>query len=1661
MKITAFAAVRPKTNLVPNGNYALTKEQRRGGFIGVFNKVYPGDARRTLLKIALGAIMDTSTISLAPAPAAKTPEEKQDAAGRSKSLKEWESIRRDRHLEQFTSLKKVNGEDAHFLLSLPIFYANGAASLEYVYRLFSPVPPTDDALREFESVLTSDGDHRFPANLCLVRSYLSENVTNLFSQSLVGANYQVASGNTVVFLEFKISKAEAESLVSTDWIEIRPVDLYPLVSMWAEAEFVKIKYGKSAISLSKIASTLPPHIEGDERIDKFNIAIDMSGDPLWIPKECDNTAKYESMFTSAGTREDGFALRTINKDVEPQLPISIPILVDWVNNKFVYSSKTGKPVILPLEHLRKCNASMAMNLLTKPAADKYANNLKFYADALGLDSSVTAEGLFADQDSEEAADVKRVFGTSTSLPVDVFASRALLVKGQSQKDFALRYLDFTPDAELIFQPFFPFVKRLHQAMLENLEALFVKYAVSTLIEALGMLSVIVGYGSDISNTRAESNTVNKVYANQALDPDWAPPPAPMLTKNFEKETGGLLPHQARVRNMLRDSPDFAMLSVQAGGGKSMLSITDILYEIQANRSAPYLIMCPSHLVANYVSEIVEFTDGKINVIPVTSYNIGVTGITRYEEILDKAPINTIIVVDYGVLKFQGRAAVYGTSAITVYPVVEMLRKFKPGYVMLDESHFLKNAGSARFKTTMSLIADIPKKRLASGTINPDSPSDLPGQVAILDPTIFGTRDNFNQTYGETVNGGRVMQWRTSGANSISTVMSKLTSNVVWASAKRKEWACALPPRSDFFVPTNLTDNQRKVYNAIFSDMVNSIRKKAETDANAKNILDSLENKPKDKKKASKKDEEDFGDLAEVPNDDEDDDEEESDIGPSLQPYLAAIEQFVTSPSSHPYAKNGFITDKGEHVPPLQGDDLLSPKARALQGIMLKTHDVMNPNSGKVLVFVNYNQSVDALFNSMPPEIQACGIRYDTNNKVELVNKFQNDPKIRWMVGIRTSLEVGLNLQVANCLIRVEGVWTPGEQEQGDSRIERPYFGPGGDSRMSKGLQFYTIVANQTIDITKAARLRAKMIALAKFNNPGNPNYEAIEDIPIIPMTLDAIQHQNDFGTNLFKYESSMSELNRVMKEENEEYKVKLEAEGGFKFTQIKQAANPPSAAMLARVPYAQGTQLYKASELGLIRADNYLGMDLTGTEDEEVPPEDEAESLSNKAAKDILRKRIFGLRCHTEFGDGIIDGGNGPGATLNYVKVNMDDGTNAWVHATGAFIITREETNGIDMRNKIAVASGMNVTAPITVPGLVVKTTRITKRELQEQERQREVEERQKKALFDKKRVKEKISVELELKLVNGYMQVAYVVGNNQKAARALEALGFKMDKQYYFTRIKTYKHLITQAKNWASAGFETGNTVDNDTFEALAAEFAGGGIRTHKHYAKLMNSGNFNNYLRQEWKPTADKKQLNLFALVTDGGDKDPGNIKEAEREGVDPNYGVAYLCLPYGAGHPGSKLAIGAKYKAPSTRWMISNPTISKFVGSIQGVHKVLTDLSEAGITVSNISDLNKDARSVKKVAPKIDDTVFVSKDEVAQPKKVVKRAVEPAPTKRTKAVPPAPTKRTKAVEPAPTKRVKAVPPAPTRRVKAVPPPAPKKPVAPAKKPVAPLKRKVVPKR
>lgn len=971
-------------------------------------------------------------------------------------------------------------------------------------------------------------------------------------------------------------------------------------------------------------------------------------------------------------------------------------------------------------------------------------------------------------------------------------------------------------------------------------------------------------------------------------------------------------------------------------------LVDLLLRFKENKSEPYLVICPNHLVPNYVTEAVYFTDGKLNVIAITNVAIRQNGWKRLQAIVEAAPRNTVVVVAMDTLRFRPRAVSYGTTPTTVFPVIDFLRQFKFGYVAIDEAHRIKGK-TARNKAVMALISDIPKKRLASGTFVHDSPSDLAMTIAALDPTVFGTREEFNDTYGEVVRGGRVIKWK-EGAQ--VKIMQKIKTRCVVAGAMRKEWAAFLPKKVEWVGGVDLTDAQQAVYEDILNETIEQIEQDAKTN---KELQKFLRGKAKAESPTSEDDEEESDEEKEEGERAIDEDEGE-DLASMLNPYLARLEQFLVAPGADILGKRI-----------LKGEDLLSPKVAMVYN-RIRLHifggEIRDPRSGqqvpygpfpgKVIIFVNQIAAADEIFNRAPADLKKLGLLYKADQKVEILSQLEKNPNKKWVVGVVTSMEEGLNLQFGSRIIRVSSPWNPGNLEQSNARIERPEFKK---QETRNQIFFDSIVANKTYDITKQARLIAKVIAAAKFENTDNPDYETIPDMPIVPMNLDTIRVLNTWhGTGpdnpgLIEYNRALAKYQQVRNDDYLAYKEAYIAKHGSGpvMAPLEAAPTPPDAKLLLRTPYVPGLGLYNQNELGLVRIDEYLNI-VSTNEDEDEGGEDEGEDSDENgngtggmSEAEQRAASLIGQLVHTEFGEGYIKKVSAaPGA--KFMSIELLNGYRVRIRRPQVFLITRTMTSNKDIRNQILKSIGKMPIA--TAPDVPADSWKQSRRAQQLQQEHQQKQEQKEQKVRQEKQQKD-LSIELTLFVANGFLGLDYLVDeHNPTAMKVLQAHGFRTIAPYYYSKVANYKALNNQMKLWKNSGLMADPVVvKQGVFEAFQEMYnllKSGQIKNHKETYRVANQQKVVNFYRLEHKPSNRNDLFKPYPIIQDG---------------------QAYIALP--TGQAGTRMAM--KYKRPSFRWIESDPTLS-FFGTIPQIAKTIKSLTDAGVSIANIEELRKEFAKVK---------------------------------------------------------------------------------------------------
>lgn len=1518
--------LRAQTNLVVPKHLMLPKAELRKGFMFVYGGHYVGLEPVFMQRLWLSSVFPEI---------ASDPTFGKDRAG----VRKYSQFAEKYQKAGLIRLKKVNDDaNPHFVVAVPLAEFDRYAVGAYVQKLRDWFTKGKGAQPDEKIAALSDELKNTSQNQEVQQRVIPPEqaikATNLDARSqlelkecLLGLRMQYSGGSAVIFADFKITKAEAQQLTSTEWMLIRNVDLYPLLLQWQVSIWgYKGTAPTSSFPMSKISKTLPPFHEGASRVNEFGLSISADGAPMWLPEKLDATTRYEDLYSQIGDKgDDTFGLIDVEAvgasvvsgtDLKVHLPKNIPVLIDWVNNRFAYTQGNGVLKVQDLSRFKVCTAAHARNLL---------NNWNIEQDSIDMivrmaQVAGVSDALFFTEDemaeiNQQDSVIASKLGSSGGIPFGDYWPLAVSYHERFVDEVSIKLREISIEGDPIWRPLARFIDQAQSSVLAHMDAVNQKFTVSGTVSRLGLMTLIAKYGNDYGNTVAKANTICAAAANQNVDPNWTPPSVPMIMDNPDRPFS-LLPHQLKVRNLMKDSPDFAILPIQAGGGKTPLAIIDVLMEIQNNRSNPYLIMCPSPLVAQYVKEVTYFTAGKINVIPIVSESLAKHGFERITAMIKSAPRNSVVVVNYDVLRSKAYDVCYGTTNVKIYPVIELLRQFNFGYALLDESHFMKN-DSQRTRASMVLIADIPKKRLASGTMAHDSPSDLALQVAMLDPTLFGSRDEFNARFGAKVNGNRVITWK---AGAQQQIMSMIKSRIVVAKAMRKEWAALLPTADEKMYRVDMSDAQRAVYDAILTEELGKLKEEA-MKGNNKALKKFFENQPLALENPQKGGDEGLNEEADEEAEDVADESAGEELEGLLGFALARLEQYMTAPGRD---------ELGARV--LKGDDLRSPKVNMILKLIKEHIDSGRP--GKVLVFTNYIESAEEIFASADPALQKQGILYTAANKVEDGAQFETNNAKKWMVGVENSMNTGLNFQFVSHLIRVENVWNPGTLEQGNARINRPEMKKA-DQRPT--IYYSWIITNNSIDVTKVSRLISKMIAVAKFENTDNDRYENVPDVPVIPMSAEAIMMRNSW-TDLAEYAGAFAQLNQARFDDYAEYREK---HGALVLTPLHEAPLPKDAAIMAEVPYVAGLEVFSGSAQGLVRVDEYLRLnsgDLDGSNEDDESESEEGAKTAEQKRKLELAESLKGQAIHTEFGDGIC---RSVAFSSKMLTVALSTGYQVKIRFASAFVITKKAQKGKIFRQQIikAISDKMPIVAPTGMLANRMKVDNKAVRQAELQKQQEEIEQTKQKI---KREVEAALNIELHFTVSNGFLGISYVVDGEGDASAALQALGFRPVEPYVFAEVKTDQQLIKQFNAWHKEGFEFDKQFVKigavDAIKDLARVLKNGGLKSGTMNYRYSSRNQLQNFFKMELKPSANPKSFKPYPMIEDGR---------------------AYIVM-HTRGQPGATQAM--RIKSPGIRWQHSPQTMVFYGLTLDKISGKMKEILKSGIQVANLLDLQKRFKALK---------------------------------------------------------------------------------------------------
>ena len=738
------------------------------------------------------------------------------------------------------------------------------------------------------------------------------------------------------------------------------------------------------------------------------------------------------------------------------------LLTDWVNDNLLHATTQGEVTVTKLNEARTFEDDMLFRYLDIRIIDvRVVRSLGQLCSRLdSFKSGLAQKG--SDDPVVDQRSLSRIFAILVAPQDSGPTSRYLTLANLCGQD-----LDDLPDTPAIdaLKEGIEIFRSQFASLLKYEEEISKSLVDATRFGLDGFLFEIIG-----TMTKERYDTLRQAQARVVTSNSPTALPDKLQIPNVTTRPGAfefVTPHQKSVLSSLASRPKRAMVAVDAGGGKTIITVLDILLNLKSAVRRP-LVVCPPALVHSWITEINTVCQGKINVVqfsPAVLDDLFTrAGITTTEGVLKWAnglPRNTIFVS--GLNDFMSRrklfnkdgdipAPEYFNHAADPRQFLQLTAAMGFDYVAIDESQFVKNKSTKRFVGAAYIASRAKYLRLLSGTMVVNTVVDMHGQMSMLDPSSVGTLEQFQTRYGISGSGSSGIIADPENMRLLNTDINRSVSRIV---RKKSDWAYMLPQlKTQIIRDVPLTLRQSQFYDLLMEEAVATLRIK----------LARLKKGEGD---------EDDDDAA-------DEEEREDAIQVALQSSLARAEQFLVAPDADAQYMQWQPGDDPSWRP--TGDDLVSPKVRAVDKLL---DDLLSRGtSAKILVF-GYHKKCSVHFLRHSKHANGA-LHYTAENK-EAIRTFKEDPNVRLMVCDEKSIQVGQNLQIADTIIRMQTVWSPGDYEQAISRIYRP--DPRGTYR-HEFVNHYWILSRTsdnrpTFDVCKTSRFFSKAYNNAQLENYAN------------------------------------------------------------------------------------------------------------------------------------------------------------------------------------------------------------------------------------------------------------------------------------------------------------------------------------------------------------------------------------------------------------------------------------------------------------------------------------------------------------------------------------------------------------------------------------------------
>jgi hypothetical protein len=649
---------------------------------------------------------------------------------------------------------------------------------------------------------------------------------------------------------------------------------------------------------------------------------------------------------------------------------------------------------------------------------------------------------------------------------------------------------------------------------------------------------------------------------ESLQPDTGFTADDLKIPGMVADDRAIFPHQESVQASLRKPipPAFAILALDPGGGKTGQGVIDMTCMVRDMSSVGNvvrpLVICPNGLITQWCEDIKYFLGANWNAFPLSADVMKRWGQDKLLAYAAKAPANTIFIASMTFIQGRNVKLTIGNAQIDVPMNLEFVRRLGCSYVAIDESHNLKNFTSSRHKAVKALTTATTVKwiRLLTGTIMPDRARDIEGQIALHSPAVFRSGEiamiKSDADVGEEdviIDGKAVATYTPLNAK---RAVDKLSHYAAFIVKKRKEWAFMLPAPIERFLAIGMVDTDEgsmtseleREQQKLHAQLYETVLKKTLEDVKK---LQAQKNKVS----AGEDEEEDNGGGESNPDNDVDFAGEKIDQL-TWETSIARLERLIIAPqfdedfqSVFGDAGANFKSRKAKYIANLvddhfhpaawrrgqsykeynlvaHGDKLYVARkwnAQVADHVALppEVQNIAPPDApeywkeeprGKCIVITRYNYSARAVYEALPAEYQRQAVIFtgDEPNKHEGFNRFKTDNKIQILIANEQGMSEGHNLQLASRIIRAESPWGPGALSQTNARIFRPdpkgaMAAANGSGEMTRDVVFLDwVLANNTMEVPKLARVISKTFGIVRFTEADNPRYKGVLSQYIVP-----------------------------------------------------------------------------------------------------------------------------------------------------------------------------------------------------------------------------------------------------------------------------------------------------------------------------------------------------------------------------------------------------------------------------------------------------------------------------------------------------------------------------------------------------------------------------------